>query len=82
MPKIAGLAIAAAGLAHFVRPQLFEPISKPLFPHNTRRHIYTNGSIETALGLGMISRKTRKLALLSGAGYLGYLGLTAARSTR
>ncbi|BBZ01022.1 membrane protein [Mycolicibacterium chitae] len=82
LPRIAGVVLAATGLAHFVRPQLFEPMSKPLFPRKTRQHIYTNGSIETALGLGLISRRTRKLALLGGAGYIGYLGLNAARSGR
>ena len=80
MPKIAGLAVAAAGLAHFVRPQLFEPISKPLFPHNTRQHIYTNGSIETALGVGLLFPKTRKLAAIGGLGYLAYLGWLASQA--
>ncbi|CAJ1585811.1 hypothetical protein [[Mycobacterium] wendilense] len=82
LPKIAGLTLAATGVAHFVRPQLFEPITKPLFPRNTQQRIYAHGGIETALGLGLLSAKTRKAALLAGAGYLGYLGLSAARSTR
>ena len=70
LPKVAGLALTAAGVAHFVRPQLFEPMSKPLFPRNTRQHIYTNGGIETALGLGLLGARTRKLALIGGIGYL------------
>ena len=49
--RFSGLAVAGAGLAHFTSPGLFEPITKSAFPRNTRKHIYTNGSIETVLGL-------------------------------
>jgi hypothetical protein len=30
---------------------LWEPITKSAFPRNTRQHVYTNGGIETVLGL-------------------------------
>ncbi len=79
---LAGLAIAGMGLSHFTSPGLFEPITKSAFPRRTRQHVYTNGGIETALGLGLVSRKTRNLAIVGGIGYLAYLGGNAARSLR
>jgi uncharacterized membrane protein len=74
-----GLALAGAGLAHFTSPQLFEPIVKPAFPHNTRQQIYTNGVIEAVLGLSFSARQTRSLAII---GYGAYLGGNALRSTQ
>ncbi len=70
---VAGLALAGAGLAHFVVPQLFEGLTKPAFPSNTRQHVYIDGGIETAVGLGLAAQQTRKLALIGLAGYLLYL---------
>lgn len=81
LPAI-GAALAATGLAHFAKPQLFEAITAPAFPTNTRRHIYTNGTIETVLGAGLVAPQTRKFALAGVAGYLGYLILSAVRSRR
>ncbi|MDY6870683.1 MAG: hypothetical protein SV966_09170 [Actinomycetota bacterium] len=77
--KLAGLAIAGTGLAHFVRPQLFEPITVPAFPQNTRRHIYTNGGLETTIGLALAGRKTRRFGL---AGLLGYTVYLAGNTVR
>ncbi|KUI27383.1 hypothetical protein AU196_07835 [Mycobacterium sp. IS-1742] len=77
--KLTGLAIAGMGLAHFARPQVFEPITVAAFPQNTRRHIYTNGSIETAVGLALAGRRTRKLGL---AGLLGYVAYLAGNTVR
>ncbi|MFM8598773.1 MAG: hypothetical protein ACKOB8_07160 [Mycobacterium sp.] len=77
---VAGAALAATGLAHFAKPELFEPITAPVFPDNTRRHIYLNGGIETALGVGLVVPQTRKIAVAGALGYLGYLALAAVRS--
>jgi uncharacterized membrane protein len=77
---LAGLSLVGAGLGHFAAPQLFEPITKPAFPRDTARHIKTNGSIETALGVALLVPKTRKLAAIGGLGYLVYLGVNAARN--
>ena len=79
-PSFAGLALAATGLSHFVKPALFESITAPAFPTNTQQFIYINGGIETALGLALISPKTRKLAGLGGLAYAVYLGANAARN--
>jgi uncharacterized membrane protein len=78
----AGAALAATGVAHFAKPQLFEPLTATAFPNNTRRHVYVNGTIETALGVGLIAPQTRKFALAGLVGYLGYLIFSAIRSRR
>ncbi|MGW0162068.1 hypothetical protein ACWDUN_22420 [Mycobacterium sp. NPDC003323] len=77
---MAGVSLVGAGLAHFVAPQLFEPITKPAFPRDTARHIKTNGTIETAIGVGLLVPQTRKLAVLGALGYVVYLGANAARN--
>ncbi|OBK34748.1 hypothetical protein A5658_10865 [Mycobacterium sp. 1245111.1] len=79
LARFSGLALAGAGLAHFTNPALFEPITKSAFPRNTRQHLYTNGSIETVLGLSFASRQTRSLGVVGIIGYLAYLGGNAIR---
>jgi uncharacterized membrane protein len=72
--RFSGLAIAGIGLTHFTSPRMWEPITKTAFPRNTRQHIYTNGGIETVLGLSFSSRQTRSLTTVGLIGYLAYLG--------
>ena len=78
----AGAALAAMGLSHFAKPQVFEKITAPAFPQDTRRHVYVNGTIETALGVGMVVPQTRKFALAGIFAYVGYLIFGAVRSRR
>jgi uncharacterized membrane protein len=78
--RFSGLALAGAGASHFTSPQLWEPVVKPLFPRETRQHIYTNGGIETVLGLGISSRRTRGLAIVGLIGYTTYLIGSVARA--
>lgn len=78
--KLIGLAVAGTGLAHFVNPKVFEPVTVAAFPDNTRRHVYTNGSIETAIGLALTGRRTRKLGLAGLLGYGAYLAGNTVRS--
>jgi uncharacterized membrane protein len=80
--RFSGLALAGTGLAHFAKPELFEAITVPAFPRNTRQHIYVNGGIETAIGLGLAVPKTRTLAKIGAIGYLAYLGGNAVRNAR
>ena len=75
-----GLALAGAGLAHFTSPQLFDGITKQAFPRNSRQHLYINGGIETALGLGLSSGKIRPLATVGTIGYVAYLAGNVARN--
>ena len=78
--KLTGAAMAVTGLSHFVRPQIYEPLTASAFPTNTVAHTYIDGGIETALGLGLIAPKTRKVAVAGLLAYGGYLGLNIARS--
>jgi uncharacterized membrane protein len=78
--KLVGLGIAGVGLAHFTSPQLFDSITQQAFPRNSRQHLYINGGIETALGLGLSAKKTRPLAIVGSIGYLAYLAGNVARS--
>jgi uncharacterized membrane protein len=80
--RFSGLALAGAGLAHFTSPRLFTPLTKSAFPRNTRQHLYTNGGIETVLGLGFSSRQTRSVATVGLISYLAYLGGNAVRHSR
>ena len=77
---IAGVGLAAVGAGHFVRPELFDGITEPAFPENTRRFLYLNGSLETALGVGLIVPKTRRLAVVGLLAYGAYLGAALARN--
>jgi len=77
-----GAALAAMGLSHFAKPEVFEKITAPAFPENTRRHVYTNGTIETAVGVGMVVPQTRKFALAGVIAYVIYLVVGAVRSRR
>ena len=72
--RLVGLGLAGLGVAHFAKPEVFEPLVEPAFPTNTREHIYVNGAIETAVGLGLIVTPTRKFAAVGLLGYVGYLG--------
>lgn len=80
LPVLAGLSLTGAGLAHFAKPELFEGITKGAFPTDTERHIQINGGIETAIGLGLLVPKTRKLAVLGSVGYVLYLAGNAIRN--
>ena len=78
--KLAGLGVAGVGLAHFVSPQIFDSLTRQAFPRNTRQHIYIDGGIETALGLGLAVPKTRKLAVVGTIAYGAYLAGNVARN--
>jgi uncharacterized membrane protein len=80
LAKFAGLAVAGIGLSHFTSPQLFDGITKSAFPRNTRQRVYVHGGVETALGLGLSSAKTRPLAAVGTIGYVAYLAGNAARN--
>jgi uncharacterized membrane protein len=42
------------------------------FETHIRTHVFINGSIETALGLGLLTCRTRRTALVSTLAYLTY----------
>ena len=78
--KIVGVALAGAGVAHFIRPELFDGITGQAFPRDTRKHVYVDGGIETAIGLGLTTRKTRPLAIIGLIGYGAYLAGNVVRN--
>lgn len=80
LPVFAGLSLTGAGLAHFAKPELFEGITKGAFPADTARHIQINGGIETAIGVGLLAPKTRRLAVLGSVAYVIYLAGNAIRN--
>lgn len=59
---------------------MYEGLTKSAFPTNTRQHIYIDGAIETAVGLGIASPKTRKLALGGLVAYGLYMAVNVARN--
>ncbi|UXA18556.1 hypothetical protein [Mycobacterium sp. SMC-4] len=75
----AGLALAVTGLSHFVAPQLYDGLTRSAFPTDTRKHVYIDGAIETAVGVGLAVPKTRKLALAGLAGYGLYMAVNVVR---
>jgi uncharacterized membrane protein len=77
---LAGIGFVLAGLAHFVKPELFQSITATAFPQDTDKHLKVNGSIETALGVGLIVPQTRKVATVGVLGYVLYLAANAARN--
>ena len=78
--QLTGLAVAGTGVAHFVKPEVFEDITRLAFPRDTRRHVYVDGGIETAIGLGLVSRKTRNLAVIGLLGFGAYLAGNVVRN--
>lgn len=78
--RLVGLGLVGAGLAHFAKPEVFESLTASAFPTDTRQHVYTNGAIETALGVGLVLPQTRKLAVVGSLGYVGYLAANAKRN--
>lgn len=78
--RLPGLAVATVGLTHFVRPDAYASITEAAFPDDVRRHTYIDGGIETAIGLGLLTPRTRKAALVGLAAYTGYLGINILRN--
>ena len=75
-----GFLVAATGVAHFVKPEAFAELTAAAFPEDTQEWVKRNGAAETAIGLAMMLRPTRKLGVLALLGYTGWLGYTAANA--
>ncbi|GAC54975.1 hypothetical protein [Gordonia amicalis] len=78
--SLIGGGLAAVGLTHFVKPEVFAPITAPVFPEDTTTWTYRNGACETAIGVALVSRRTRRPGLAGLAGYLGFLGYRAVQA--
>lgn len=71
--SLVGLGMAGVGLAHFVKPEVFQDITATAFPDDTEQHLYIDGAAETVLGLALAVPRTRKLGVIGLIGYGGYL---------
>jgi uncharacterized membrane protein len=80
--RLTGLAIASLGLAHFAKPEAFESMTKLAFPDDTRQHVAINGGIETLIGVGLATPRTRRLAVIGSVGYLAYFVTNLIRNSR
>ncbi|MFJ2813388.1 hypothetical protein [Streptomyces sp. NPDC087294] len=68
---LAGL-LATAGVAHFVRPALFDAIVPRALPGRARTWTYASGVAELALAAGVAAPRTRtKAALATAAFFVG-----------
>jgi len=75
-----GFLVAATGAAHFVAPDVFEDVTKMAFPQDTAEWVKRNGATESAIGVAMMLKPTRKLGVLGLLGYVGWLGFNAANA--
>ena len=78
--ELAGIGIAATGIAHFIAPGAFKAITEPAFPQDTDKWIVRNGVSETAIGTAIALPSTRKLGFLGLAAYVGWLGFNGAKN--
>jgi uncharacterized membrane protein len=68
-----GVLVAAAGAAHFARPDVFEQVTKTAFPDDTAAWVQRNGATEVAIGAALVLKPTRKLGVVGLLGYTGWL---------
>ena len=69
---ILGVGFGVLGPAHLLCPRAFEGVNRLAFDRNIRRHIVINGIIETALGLAILTPRTRHAACAATAVYGTY----------
>jgi uncharacterized membrane protein len=62
-PYVAAAFFTSAGVMHFAKPDFFESIVPDWFP-NPQRANQISGAAEIALGLGMLSPRTRRVSAL------------------
>ncbi len=77
-----GLALTASGIAHLVRPRVFESVNRLAFKDRIRAHVVVNGTIEAALGLALINPPTRRAAVAATVAYLTYFNASVLRRQR
>lgn len=78
--ELAGIGLAATGIAHFIAPGLFKAITKPAFPEDTDKWIMRNGASETAIGAAIALRSTRKLGFVGLGVYGAWLAFNGAKN--
>jgi uncharacterized membrane protein len=69
---VGGWALTTSGIAHLAYPRAFDSVNRLAFKDHIRAHVLLNGSIEAALGLALLNRRTRRAALAATVAYLTY----------
>ena len=65
--KLLAAFLLVAGTAHFLNPDFFDAIVPPWAPGSARFATYASGVAELLVGLGIVIKRTRRLALWSAA---------------
>jgi len=65
--KLLAAFLLVAGVAHFLNPDFFDAIVPPWAPGSARFATYASGVAELLVGLGIVVKRTRRLALWSAA---------------
>ncbi|MGA1332338.1 MAG: MauE/DoxX family redox-associated membrane protein [Ilumatobacteraceae bacterium] len=65
--KLLAAFLLVAGVAHFLNPDFFDAIVPPWAPGSARFATYASGVAEILVGLGIVVKRTRRLALGSAA---------------
>ena len=65
--KLLAAFLLVAGTAHFLNPDFFDAIVPPWAPGSARFATYASGVAELLIGLGIVVKRTRRLALWSAA---------------
>ncbi len=76
---VAGLGLAATGVAHFVVPDVFLPVTRGPFPDDTDAWVLRDGACETVIGVAIAYPPTRRVGLVGLAAYVGWLGFNIAK---
>ena len=63
--KLLAAFLLVAGAAHFLNPDFFDAIVPPWAPGSARFATYASGVAELLVGLGIVVKRTRRLALWS-----------------
>ena len=79
---LVGSALTASGIAHLLCPRAFESVNRMAFKDRIRAHVLINGSIETGLGLALLSSRTRPAAGMTTIAYLTYFNGSLLRRQR
>lgn len=78
--RLAGVALALTGVAHFVLPALFRRPTGLIFPDDPARAVRINGTSETLIGAAIAYPKTRRAGLGALAIYSAYLAASGIKA--
>ncbi|MCF8608973.1 hypothetical protein L5G28_02175 [Gordonia sp. HY285] len=77
---LAGVGLAATGVAHFVVPDAFRGITEAAFPDDAATALKINGGLETAIGTAIAVPQTRKIGFVGLGLYGAYLAVNIVKA--